>query len=386
MNNKENSTGDIKSLIINYLTNSISEEELNALKLWVEANEQNKTFFNTQKNAWFVSGFDKSKSLPDVDNTLRRLKFRISTKSDRRRELMKGKRIYHYIYLAASWLIFFAIGAAVNLKKVPEDSYRAPSPVKIIAPLGASSKITLPDGSRVWLNAGTELTYNNDFGQRERMIYLTGEAYFDVAKDKEHPFKVSASMITISALGTQFNVKAYPEEETITTTLVAGKIDIELKKPVNNVRKVTLSPSEKYVYYKPDDEEGKHHEIAEKKQKDSSGSSNKSLLRKNEILANVNTRVATSWKDERWIIESEPLSCLIPVLERRFDHIILLKDEDLKGYLFRGTIKNNETLEQILEALSFAAPLDYELRRDTVFLELNYRHKEQFRRILNTRE
>ena len=132
-----------------------------------------------------------------------------------------------------------------------KDDYQYQNAVKIAVPLGAKSCITLPDGTKAWLNAGTELTYNEDYGQKKRTLFLTGEAFFDVAKDKEHPFIVNTSDLIIQALGTQFNVKAYPEEKIITTTLVEGKIDVRMIKSNRQLKKVTLLPNEEIVYFVP---------------------------------------------------------------------------------------------------------------------------------------
>ena len=86
----------------------------------------------------------------------------------------------------------------------------------------------MPDSSQIWLNAGTTITYSEDYGQRTRTLNLNGEAYFKVAKDSLHPFIVNTQGIIVRALGTRFNVKAYPEEKTISATLEEGKIDVRI--------------------------------------------------------------------------------------------------------------------------------------------------------------
>ncbi len=96
--------------------------------------------------------------------------------------------------------------------------------VTVQAPKGEKANITLADGSLVWINSGSSLTYNNAFNQKERKVFLEGEAYFEVAKDPKRPFIVHTRDMDIEALGTAFNVRAYPEENNASTVLLEGKI------------------------------------------------------------------------------------------------------------------------------------------------------------------
>jgi transmembrane sensor len=95
--------------------------------------------------------------------------------------------------------------------------------------LGGRSEVILPDGSKVKLNAGSNISYSNNFGYAERNILLEGEGYFEVETNPQIPFVVEASGLKIKAFGTIFNVKAYPEEEEITTTLVEGMVKLREK-------------------------------------------------------------------------------------------------------------------------------------------------------------
>jgi transmembrane sensor len=116
-------------------------------------------------------------------------------------------------------------------------------PNEITAPKNGISKIQLPDGSRVWLNMGSKLTYSNDFGTNQRKVSLVGEAFFDVVKDSERPFVVTTPTISIRVLGTKFNVRSYNNDKTSEAALVRGKIELTILK--NPEKKIILSPSEK---------------------------------------------------------------------------------------------------------------------------------------------
>ncbi len=110
---------------------------------------------------------------------------------------------------------------------------------------GSKSKVELPDGSVVWLNAGSTLTYDKDFGKENRAVTLIGEGFFDVTKNKEKPFIISTESISIKVLGTVFNVKAYKEDKQTETSLIHGSIEVTIKNRPND--KIILSPSEKLI-------------------------------------------------------------------------------------------------------------------------------------------
>ncbi|MDP4251971.1 MAG: FecR family protein, partial [Bacteroidota bacterium] len=123
---------------------------------------------------------------------------------------------------------------------------------EVMAKPGARTKLVLPDGTQVWLNSGSKLHYNNDFNTRLREVNLEGEAFFDVVKDAAHPFIVHTSTINVKVLGTAFNVKSYPRDEVIETTLLRGLIEIT-RKDDPSTPKVILKPNEKLIINKTRD-------------------------------------------------------------------------------------------------------------------------------------
>src|SRR3546814_18855 len=100
----------------------------------------------------------------------------------------------------------------------------------LTTPRGGEYQVALPDGSRVWLNAASSLTYPTSFnGHKERRVELTGEAYFEIAKDADHPFIVESARQSVRVLGTHFNITAYPNESSVQTTLAEGSITVTRK-------------------------------------------------------------------------------------------------------------------------------------------------------------
>jgi transmembrane sensor len=377
---------DINLLIISYFSDSITENDLEHLNEWISASDKNRSYFNELKDSWILSG-RKNRNLSahteESWNTLRHIishsKLRSGSVFENRKKIFFPK----YLKMAASWVLIFGLGSAVTWwisnSRETKTTATINRTIEISTPLGARSMIKLPDSTHIWLNAGTTITYSQDYGQQTRTLYLNGEAYFKVAKDTLHPFIVNTQGIVIRALGTRFNVKAYPDEKTISATLEEGKIDVRLLGISDKNDVVLLKPKDKLIYHKETKETEKYIESAEEKVK---SQGNQSVRMKDiNVLTNVRTELYTSWKDQRWIIYREPLNTLAPMLERRFNLKILFNDEQLKKYKFTGTIEN-ETIDQILNALRMTAPLDYQINKDTLRLTMNLNSKEEFKRIM----
>jgi transmembrane sensor len=387
MDKSEHIDRDYNSLIINYLTNSISEDDKRILLQWIESDKENERNFNRLNEAWIIARSEKDMESFDAQSAWDGLNKHLS---DEKRFHIRPKRTFYfrYIKIAASWLIFFALGlsAMYIFKGKPEKLVS--NPIIISVPLGARSNIVLPDGTKIWLNAGTQITYNQDYGAATRTIDLTGEAYFDVAKDKDHPFIVNVTELKIRALGTKFNVKAYPDEKNVYATLEEGKIDVQLVNSERKAENMVLLPNENIVFRKSEQSITKSNIEEKVKSADKTITENKIEEISHiefEVVKNINTELFTSWKDERWIIEREPLGTLAPKLERRFNVKIQFVDEALKKLNFTGIIQN-ETIEQIMNALVLTAPVDFKIVKDTIILTSDPVMRDQFKQITKSSE
>jgi transmembrane sensor len=379
---KEN---DIELLIISYLSGSITEEDSLRLKEWTSASNENRNHFNLLKDTWILSGSRNLDSNAEESWNSFSEKLIQGGYGQNSGFWNHGKvNFFKCLKLAASWFLIFALGSFVTfwIYDRPTESIAANSNriIEITTPLGAKSMIRMPDSTQIWLNAGTTITYDQDYGKQTRAITLDGEAYFKVSKDSIHPFTVSTQDIVVLALGTSFNVKAYPNEETISATLEEGKIDVKILNKPEKINNILLKPKDKLIYHKATKESEKNVENTEVEVKHKENLSVK--LKDVSILSNIRTELYTSWKDPRWIIDREPLSILAPMLERRFNLKIIFNDEQLTKYKFTGIIEN-ETVDQILNALKLTAPLDYQINKDTIRLVMDVKSRdEKFKRIM----
>lgn len=369
----------IEVLICSYLGGNIGNEDLVLLMNWVKESPENRNYFNQLKDAWVVSG-RIGFTHDHIENSWKSF----SIRKDLYAESKPSKQLIKITWkLAASWLLFLMAGSALTFIFSDKTSKQALQRVEVFSPLGARTFIKLPDGSNVWLNAGTTLSYNENYGRDNRALNLSGEAYFDVAQDKRHPFIVETAEIIVKAVGTKFNVKAYPDEKAIAATLEEGKIDVTVVNKGRHWKPLILRENQKIIVLKDDTMiDSLKINSDEELLKENAQQVSLPLLSENiRVINNVKTELSTSWKDSRWIIESEQMGTLIPMLERRFNKKIIFNDDDLKKYRFSGTIEN-ETAEQFMNLLTLTAPLKYEVDKDIIVLSMDKKNRDEFGKII----
>lgn len=235
---------------------------------------------------------------------------------------------------------------------------------------GSKSKVQLPDGSVVWLNAGSKLTYNKDFGIETREVTLTGEGFFDVTKNKEKPFIISTSSIKIKVLGTAFNVKAYPEDKHTETSLIRGSIEVTIRNRPND--KIILSPSEKLVV----ENDIARVEKDNRKQERKTGNIVRTELPVINTLMSINklkynpldsTVAEIQWVNNKLVFRDESFTELAVKMERWYDVQIDITDLQIGEERLNG-IFESETIIQALEALKEFIPFQYEKNGNKIII------------------
>ncbi|MDP4290309.1 MAG: FecR family protein [Bacteroidota bacterium] len=249
---------------------------------------------------------------------------------------------------------------------------------KTVVGKGQKSKVILPDGTIVWLNSESTLSYSTDFGSSTRDVNLVGEAYFKVHKDKSHQFIVHIADVELKVYGTEFNVKSYSDENTIETTLVTGSLSIQKISANKTTTPLFLKPNQRAVIYKAElkDEETK---IASDQIVNTQPAAPQipTIKAENILLfeeANVERRIA--WKDQKLVFSDETFDDLALMLERWYDVKIVFESTEVQKYRFRG-IFQNETIEQALNAMRYTTPFDYTIDHRTIYIkERNEKGKE----------
>jgi ferric-dicitrate binding protein FerR (iron transport regulator) len=284
--------------------------------------------------------------------------------------------IKQFLRIAAAFIALFFAGGVLSyfLFNHPEE-HTVIAFNEIKAPLGARSEVVLPDGSKVWLNAGSRIRYHNVFNETNRNILLEGEAYFKVAKKSRLPFIVKTGDIDIVATGTEFNVKAYSDEDFIETTLVEGKVFIRGdQRLLKSTPVVSLEPHQKAVYVKENRQLTVEDLQAIRQTKSEPLKLKKGIMY---VTPEVDPLPVVSWKDNRLIFKGEELSNLIIKLERKYNVTFYYESENIKQFRFTGTLED-ETLTQVLDVIKLSAPIDYTINGKEVRISENKKMLERF--------
>ncbi len=240
---------------------------------------------------------------------------------------------------------------------------------------GSTTKIVLEDGTTVWLNAESELKYPSTFkNQEKRIVTLTGEAYFDVARNEKQPFEVYADGYKFKVLGTAFNIKAYPGEDKIETTLEHGKVNVEmLNAERTKVTKelVSLDPKQTIVLYKDIPSE-KETEVDNKENisENEAGVLQNTEKKKALLIESEDLSTYLAWKDNMLVFKDIAISEIINDLERKYNIHIQVEDKRIGDFKFTGKF-TVETPEQAIKIICVATKIGYEIEKDNVLLKMN---------------
>lgn len=249
--------------------------------------------------------------------------------------------------IAASLLAIISLTLA-TLSNFPKDGGNAEAQTIVQTnSKGKRSIIDLPDGTKVWLNAESQLIYSKDFqNQNTREVFLLGEAFFEVAEDKSKPFIVSTSSIAIKVLGTAFNVRSYDRQRAIETTLLRGKIGISVinqEGHSTDQEETALFPNQRAVFTKE----------------------TKKLV----IQNNVEAELYSGWRTGKLYFDDKPISEVLAIIEQWYNVTIHLENVPPNGCTFSAKI-DNKTLAEVLELFKNSADesIAYRIKNKDVYV------------------
>ncbi|MCE4566714.1 DUF4974 domain-containing protein [Maribellus sp. CM-23] len=309
-----------------YLKGNYSVNDHLQMKQWLRDNSEYKEIEPLLDDSWEAYGEQRSEQ-PE-QHVFEKIISQIWLQEEDRKTRNNLRNIF--IRVAAALVIGLVAGYFVsNLRQAPY----APAYFTAHAPKGSISETLLPDGSLVVLNAGSTLEYALGNNNQVNEVRLNGEAWFDIHPNPERKFVVKTSHYNVNVTGTQFNVKAYEEDDIITTTLEKGSVAIE------SGEKIALA-------YSPELKPGEQFSLNKETQK--------------AILSKVNTKIYTAWKDNKLVFINMDLDELFVLLERKFGVDIEISNPQILDLHYTGTIKN-ETILEVLDLISHTLPLNYEI-------------------------
>ena len=261
------------------------------------------------------------------------------------------KQLYKYVAVAASIATIVTVGWQL-WKKTP--SSLANKPNIFSTRNGSRSKIQMPDGTQVWLNAGSSLQYDNDtYGETTREVKLIGEAYFDVTKDAAHPFVIHTKAMDVKVIGTAFNVRAYPNEKQTETALIRGAIEVSF--PGRPAEKLFLKPNEKITVANAAPASIVSQNPSAQTTQDSEPIIVLSTIAYEPVDSAI---IETSWVRNKLVFRNKSFEELAQDMERWYNISFRFGDSSLMQRHLTGTFYH-ETIFEALDLLKMSSPFQY---------------------------
>ena len=327
----------IDELIANYLTEGLDKNALDELKTWIAASAENQQYFICQREIWFSAVSREAASVYDKDKAFENFRNRVESQKEIQSTSRRGFSLSALWRYAAVVAIIIAVGCIsywqgeVNVKDTFSD-------ISVEAPLGSKTKLYLPDGTLVWLNAGSRMTYSQGFGVDNRKVELEGEGYFEVKRNEKIPLFVKTKDLQLQVLGTKFNFRDYPEDHEVVVSLLEGKVG--LNNLLREEKEAVLSPDERAVLNKAN-----------------------GLL----TVESVTASNASQWTDGYLFFDEELLPDIAKELERSYNVKIHIANDSLKTFRFYGNfVRREQNIQEVLEALASTEKMQYKIEERNI--------------------
>lgn len=306
-----------------------SPEEDVLLKSWIKKPDFQQQFSAYYQQCWALAPGTMDKTVQN--EMLTELLSRIDETPKAEMTVLETKdsflhRIGRY---AAAACIVLAVGSGAYYIGVNHKEDYANTEVVMSVSNGQKADIVLADGTKVYINSDSRIVYDNSYNKKARIVSLEGEAYFEVAKDKERPFIVKANGISVQAVGTSFNICAYKKDESVAVILLEGKVKVD-----NGKHEIYMKPNERLTC-----------NLANGR------------FEKSELHPNVNNLL---WRSHELALYGESLEEICTILTRMYNCTFVFMNEKAKHYTYHGIIKNS-SLNNILEYIGRASGIEYKI-------------------------
>lgn len=320
-------TDNLNQLAFKYFNGTITGEEEALLFQGIQTEEGLKEFREAERQ-WM----EDPETLSQTEIPWKELKSRLAI-FDSSKSIVpkKPQRVNFWIFTTIAACIAVAVMGLFLLRPVEPASFA------FEAPAGSRSKVVLPDSSIVWLNSGSRLYFTNNYGEENRELHLSGEGYFEVFRNEKMPFVVHAGLCDITVLGTRFNVSSYENDNIISTSVSEGKVRISDGKQAISVSKGQI------VEY----------------------SKNTSSFTKKSISASS----IAAWTENRLEYADITLRDFADIVSRYYNVQIVIKSEKNANEHLNISLRNNETLDEVLEGISRVLPVAIQRQGNTIYLQ-----------------
>ena len=338
MNEQSLHTDTANDWITGYLTNSLTPEETQSLQEWLNASEENRKYFSDMQEVWIAASNETDDSSFNKDKAYQL--FLKQTEATPQQGINKRKafQLRPWMYAAAMIIVVFICGtiAFQSGKSVIRNQL---TQISIEAPYGSKTKLYLPDGTLVWLNAGSKMSYAQDFGINERSLNLSGEAYFEVTRNEEIPFKVHTEELDVKVLGTKFNFRNYKDDLEAKVCLLEGKVALNTRQ-----KETILHPDQQALL---DKKTGKL------------------------FVSGTKAAYSAEWTNDRLYFDEALLPDIVKELERSYNIKITIADAALNSVRFYGNFRRREqSIREIMDVLSSTDKMTYTIEGKNIVITL----------------
>ncbi|OFY42926.1 MAG: hypothetical protein A2X18_02200 [Bacteroidetes bacterium GWF2_40_14] len=346
-----------KELLLKYIKGEVSKAEESEIFEWIERDPENKKYFLLLNNLWISQNISDEKATPEELREIQSLTTKKNLLTTKKKFSFNGIRRY-LPYAAAIFILMsislnlFLINNSAKLREAGQvipvrlSELRSENKHEIYTEKGVKARITLPDGSKVWLNSDSKITFPDKFESDIREIAFSGEAYFDVTRDSLRPMIITTNKnFKIEVLGTKFNIRSYDNDSEAQMTLYSGSINVVSA----SGKRGTTNSGEVITKLKPLET---------------------CIIRERQTpvhLKPVNAEKQVAWKNGKIIFESTPMSEVLKILERWHGTQFIVKDQSV--YKFDITAKfRSESIVQIMEMIKYCSLVDYTVDSNKVIL------------------
>lgn len=344
----------IAQLIARKLAGEASPEEIKELDALFKEYPEDAYFLSILTDYWTSPLSSITDEDADPEAHFRHILSSAASETEEPEPVYRSRTLYLRNFLAVAavlaGVILFSWLYIRSQAGIPELSR-----IETIAKPGAKSRLLLPDGSVVWLNSGSRISYPANFTDSLREVELEGEAYFDVAKDAKRPFVVLTRDINIKVLGTVFNVKCYPEDNKTEATLVRGLVQI-LKKGGSQQQVLLLHPHEKVVVNRVPESVSSNAGVT---------ASNNMIIKQLKERIKDTSMAEIAWVYNKLVFDGEDFREMAAEIERWYNVKIVINDSTVAGYRFHAKFEN-ESITEVLSALRLSQPFTFKINNNEV--------------------
>ncbi|WP_242357646.1 FecR family protein [Bacteroides acidifaciens] len=331
---KEKKMSNLSEDIINkYLTGQCSEEELVEVNAWMKESEENARQLFRMEEIYHLGKFNQYADRQQMARAEKQLYKKLD---EEKRKQNKILRMHRWMKYAAMIAVILVIGGGSGYWLYQNGNNQ--HMMVAVANEGIVKEIILPDGTKVWLNNSATLKYPREFSEKARNVYLDGEAYFEVTKNRHKPFTVQSDAMRVRVLGTTFNFKCDKNYRIAEVTLIEGEIEVKGNKEEGQI---ILAPGQRAELNK-----------------------NNGRL----TVKQVDAKMDAVWHDNLIPFQKADIFTISKALERFYDIKIILSPDMRADKTYSGVLKKKSTIESVLKSLQNSISIDYKIVGNNIFI------------------